>query len=77
MNRIPTGTLDMSSDHPHVNNECPFCNHVWMDKVKPSGECPKCKHAYTMEEMPDGAVSIRWTLTSEEMENFKAKTPQQ
>jgi hypothetical protein len=74
MSRIPLGILDMSSDQPHVNNECPFCGHVWMDKVKPSGECLKCGHAYAMKEMPDGAISISWTATAEEVAIFKART---
>ena len=67
----PIEWLDMSSSEPHINNECPFCHTVWMDKVKAAGECPGCGRAYTMEEMESGQISIGWSLTPEDFAKMK------
>lgn len=67
-----TGRIDLSSNQSHVTNECPFCLHEWMDKVKPAGACPKCRRQYAMEQLPTGEVSIGWTMTNEEYELLKS-----
>jgi len=69
--RVPAGHLDMSSNEPHVTNECPFCDHVWMDLVKPEGKCPCCHRAYTMEKLESGQISIGWSISIEEAATLK------
>jgi len=62
--KLPEGWIDMSSELPHINNECPACQHIWMDKVKAAGKCPSCAAEYTMEgyQVPGGEITISWSF---------------
>jgi hypothetical protein len=58
-----SGTLDMSSNEPHVTNHCPYCCAEWMAKVEKVSACPECGAPCEMETEQDGNISISWSMS--------------
>jgi hypothetical protein len=59
--------LDLSSNEPHIFNDCPLCGHEFHVKVAATGNCPNCGLAYTMEQVLGGTdISVGWVLTIEQ-----------
>lgn len=63
--------IDLSSDQPHIFNDCPMCKHEFHVKVTATGNCPKCGAAYTMERIPgSGDISVGWQLTFDQYQTL-------
>jgi uncharacterized protein (DUF983 family) len=63
--------IDLSSEEPHIFNECPLCGHGFHVKVTPTGNCPKCGLAYTMEQiLGSTSISVGWVLTQDQYQTI-------
>jgi uncharacterized protein (DUF983 family) len=61
--------LDMSSNQPHITNDCPFCG-AWemLPAVATESKCKQCGAHFTFSEMQaSGEIIVEWTATPEQL----------
>jgi hypothetical protein len=61
--------LDMSSNEPHITNDCPFCG-AWemLPAVATESKCKQCGAHFTFSEMQaSGEIIVEWTATPEQL----------
>ena len=54
--------LNLSSNEPHIWNDCPVCGEHWMCKVENKGNCPGCSLEYKMKKEKDGDVIVCYVI---------------
>lgn len=75
-NQAIPGTLDMSSDEPHITLDCVMCGKQWMKKVELNKKLVtscECAINYIMTTGMHDSVTIELSLTAEQMKVLQSR----